>query len=94
MMQRIIDFWKQSYHSDPLAFVLEMTNFFFSVGASVALAITAQHPPMHLIYPFYFIGSISQMVASIRRGQPWVMMVTAWFSGMNVIGWSRAMAWI
>ena len=92
-MQRLIEFLTKSYHSDRLAFYLEMTNFLFSVGASMALAITALHPPMHLIYPFYFVGSISQMIASVRRGQPWVMLVTAWFSGMNVVGWTRAMGW-
>lgn len=74
--------------------MLEMTNFFFSVGASITLAITAQHPPMHLIYPFFFVGSTSQMVASLRRGQPWVMMVTTWFACMNVFGWTRSMGWI
>lgn len=93
-MQRIIDFWKDSYNSDRLAFMLEMANFFFSVGGSIMLAITAQHPPMQVIYPFYFVGSTCQCLASIRRGQAWVMLVTIWFSGMNVIGWMRAMGWI
>lgn len=93
-MQRIVDFWRRSYESDRLAFMLEMANFFFSVGASATLAITARHPPMHIIYPFFFIGSTSQMVASLRRGQPWVMMVTAWFACMNVFGWMRSMGWI
>jgi len=94
MYEKITLFWINAYRSDQLAFWLEMINFFFSVGASISLALTAQHPPMHLIYPFYFVGSTSQVVASIRRGQPWVMLVTMWFSCTNTIGWLRAMGWL
>jgi hypothetical protein len=90
MWQRLKAFFTDSWHSDRLAFCLEMNNFLFSVGASISLAVTAQHPPMAYIYPFYFIGSVSQVTASIRRGQPWIMLVTAWFSCMNVLGWLRA----
>lgn len=94
MYGKLRRFWIDAYQSDRTAFWLEMINFFFSVGASISLATTAQHPPMHLIYPFYFVGSISQMVASMRRGQPWVVLVTMWFSCMNVVGWTRAMGWL
>ena len=94
MWHNIKRFWTDSYHSDKLAFYLEMQNFVFSVGASMMLAMTAQHPNMAAIYPFYFIGSTSQVVASVRRGQPWIMMITAWFACMNIIGWSRAMEFI
>jgi hypothetical protein len=91
MWHKIKDFWIQSYKTDRLSFYLEMQNFFFSVGASITLALTANHPNLAWIYPFYFIGSFSQVIASIRRGQPWIMLVTMWFSCTNVIGWSRAM---
>jgi len=94
MWYKIKKFWADSYHSDRLAFYLEMQNFFFSVGASMMLASTAQHPNMAFIYPFYFVGSASQVVASLRRGQPLIMLVTAWFACMNVIGWTRAMGWL
>jgi hypothetical protein len=94
MWHKIKKFWTDSYHSDRLAFCLEMQNFFFSVGASMMLAATAQHPNMAFIYPFYFVGSTSQVVASFRRGQPWIMLVTTWFACMNCIGWTRAMGWL
>jgi hypothetical protein len=94
MWTKIKKFWADSYHSDRLAFYLEMQNFFFSVGASMMLASTANHPNMAFIYPFYFVGSTSQVVASYRRGQPWIMLVTMWFATMNVIGWTRAMGWL
>ena len=90
MWKKIKKFWADSYHSDKLAFCLEMQNFVFSVGASMTLALTAQHPNMAAIYPFYFIGSASQVIASYRRGQPWIMLVTMWFATMNVTGWCRA----
>mgnify|MGYP006267006439 CR=1 FL=1 len=94
LRDKLVAFWYESYASDRIAFGLEMTNFFFSVGASIALALSAQHPHMAVIYPFYFVGSISQVVASMRRGQPWVMLVTMWFSCMNVLGWLRAMSYL
>jgi len=94
MWYKIKRVWADSYSSDRLAFYLEMQNFFFSVGASIMLASTAHHPNMAFIYPFYFVGSTSQVVASYRRGQPWIMLVTMWFATMNVIGWCRAMGWL
>ena len=41
-MNAIKDFWLSSYHSDKVAFYFELVSFFFIVGASMTMAITAQ----------------------------------------------------
>jgi hypothetical protein len=92
-MQRIKLFWQQSFRSDPLAFWLEMISFVFTVGASAALAITAQNPNMAQIYPAFFVGAVTQCWASYRRGAAWIMMVTGYFAILNVFGFGRSLSW-
>jgi len=38
MKNRIVEFWKSSYHSDKVAFYFELVSFIFTVGASMTLA--------------------------------------------------------
>ena len=86
MVRRSREFWQRSYKSDPVAFVLELVSFVFTVAASTLLATTAADPNMLLVYPGFFVGSVTQCYASYRRGAAWVMMLTAYFSIINVIG--------
>ena len=92
-MQKIVDFWKNIYRSDPVAFVAEMISFMFVVTASLYLALNAKNPNMVLVYPGFFIGSLTQMYASYRRGAAWVMLITAYFSVINIFGFGVALGW-
>ena len=57
------------------------------------LAINAQNPDMTIVYPFFFVGALAQCYAALRRGAAWVMLLTAYFSVINVFGYIVAMGW-
>jgi len=92
-LQKVKDFWLNSYHSDRIAFYFELISFIFTVGASLTLAITARDPNMLYVYPGFFIGSTTQAYAAYRRGAAWVMLLTIYFSFVNVFGYGVAIGW-
>lgn len=92
-MQKIKDFWSQSYTSDKTAFYFELISFVFTVSASLTLAINAKDPNMLIVYPGFFVGSITQCYAAYRRGAAWVMLLTFYFSLVNVFGFGVASNW-
>lgn len=92
-MQKIKNFWLNSYRSDKVAFYFELISFIFTVGASLTLAITARDPNMMYVYPGFFIGSTTQAYAAYRRGAAWVMLLTIYFSCVNVFGFGIAAGW-
>jgi len=92
-LQRIKDFWINSYRSDKTAFAFELISFIFTVGASLTLAITARDPNMMYVYPGFFVGSITQAYAAYRRGAAWVMLLTIYFSCVNIFGFGIAAGW-
>ena len=92
-MQRIKEFWVHSYESDPVAFVFELLSFVVTVIASMMLAINAQNPDMTIVYPFFFVGAVSQCYASLRRRAAWVMLLTGYFAVVNVFGYIVAVGW-
>ena len=92
-MNAIRNFWLNSYHSDKTAFCFELVSFIFTVGASLTLAIHARDPNMLVVYPGFFIGSITQCYAAYRRGAAWVMLLTFYFSLVNVFGFGVASNW-
>lgn len=94
MQNKIIQFWKNSYESDRIAFYFELVSFVFTVSASLTLALTAREPNMMLIYPFFFIGSTTSCYAALRRGAAWVMLLTGYFSFINVFGFAVSAGWI
>lgn len=85
-MNKVAQFWVNSYKSDQIAFSFELVSFIFTVAASLTLALTALDPNMVLVYPLFFIGSTTQCYASMRRGAAWVMLLTGWFVCVNVFG--------
>ena len=93
MIEKIKSFWAESYRSDRTAFVIELVSFVFTVSGSLLLAFTAQHPDMRLVYPLFFVGSVTQCYASVRRGLAWIMMLTGYFACVNVFGFGVAMRW-
>ena len=92
-MQAIKSFWLKSFRSDKIAFGFELVSFVFTVGASLTLALNARDPNMLYVYPGFFLGSVSQCYASFRRGAAWVMMLTGYFSIINVFGFGVAAGW-
>ena len=67
-MDAIRNFWLNSYHSDRTAFYFELVSFIFTVGASLTLAFNARDPNMLIVYPGFFVGSITQCYADIDVG--------------------------
>ena len=92
-MQSVKQFWINSYTSDTTAFTFELISFVFTVGASLMLAINADNPNMLLVYPGFFVGSLTQLYASWRRGAAWIMLLTFYFACINVFGYGVAAQW-
>lgn len=92
-MDTIRNFWLNSFRSDKTAFYFELVSFIFTVGASLTLAFNARDPNMLIVYPGFFIGSITQCYAAYRRGAAWVMLLTFYFSCVNVFGYGIAASW-
>jgi len=86
-------FWLRSYESDRIAFYFELVSFIFTVGASLTLAITASNPDMTIVYPGFFVGATTQCYAAYRRNAAFVMMITGYFSVINVYGFGVASYW-
>lgn len=93
MKQRVLDFWLNSYESDKTAFLFELISFVTTVGASLTLAFTANNPDMTIVYPGFFIGSLTGVYAYYRRGIAWPMLLTAYFACVNVFGFGVAIGW-
>ena len=93
MIGRIRDFWIESFKSDKIAFGFELVSFVFTVAASLTLALNARDTNMLIIYPFFFIGSVTQCYAAVRRGAAWVMLLTGYFAVVNVYGYGVAALW-
>ena len=92
-MQSVKQFWIKSYTSDRIAFLFELISFVFTVGASLTLAVNADNPNMLIVYPGFFIGSLTQLYASWRRGAAWIMLLTFYFACINVFGYGVAAQW-
>lgn len=94
MITKIKNFWQHSYRSDPVAFYFELASFVFTVGASLTLAFTADSPDMRIVYPFFFVGSVTAVYGYYRRKLAWPLTLTAYFAVVNVFGFSVAMGWV
>ena len=92
-LKQIKLFWVNSYHSDKIAFGFELVSFIFTVGASLTLALTARDPNMLIVYPGFFVGSVTQCYAAYRRGAAWVMLLTFSFAIVNIFGYGVAAGW-
>ena len=88
-MNPIVDFWKNSYNTDPLAFYLEMISAIAVIIGSAILTYTVLNPRPDLFIPFYWVGSIAGFFGAYRRMSAWVMVLTAWFIAMNTIALVR-----
>jgi len=92
-MTSIKQFWINSYTTDRVAFLFELISFVFTVGASLTLAVNARDPNMLIVYPAFFVGSLTQLYASYRRGAAWIMLLTFYFACVNIFGYGVAAEW-
>lgn len=92
-MHKVADFWINSYRSDSVAFAFELISFVFTVSASLTLALNADNPNMLIVYPGFFIGSVTQAYAAWRRGAAWILLLTSYFACVNVFGYGVAAGW-
>ena len=92
-MKKIKDFWIESYQSDKIAFMCELTSFVFTVGASTMLAMNADEPDMRMIYPGFFVGSVTAVYGYYRRTLAWPMLLTSYFTVANILGFGVAMGY-
>ena len=89
MYRLIKEFWISSYKSDKTAFWFELVSVAFTICGSCILTFTSPNPIMSIVFPIYWIGSSTMLVAGIRRRQIWLSTLTAWFTAMNTIGLYR-----
>lgn len=92
-MKSIRQFAKDSYQSDPIAFYLELVAFVSTVSASFMLAFTADAPDMRIIYPGFFIGSVTGALGYYRRRILFPLMLTTYFGFVNIFGYGVASGW-
>lgn len=91
--QKVKDFWIRSYTSDRTAFYYETIASICVFVSMTWISVTAQHPPMHLIYPVSFTGALFSIVAFVRRGAGWPLVMTTYFSFLHIFGFGRALGW-
>lgn len=84
-MKKILEFWKESYTSNPTAFWIEMFSAISVMTGSAILTYTVLEPRPDIFVPFYFVGSVTSLVAAVMRKAAWIVVLTGWFSTMNVI---------
>ena len=66
-MQKIKDFWINSYKSIRLHLHLNLSSFIFTVGASMTLALTARDPNMLIVYPILLVAQHNVMLPILQR---------------------------
>jgi len=86
----MINHLKASYRADKLSFFLEFGSFFFLVIAGLSTAILANDPPLAYIYPIYFIGATLQLMFAMRRNLIWLSIMSVYFCGVDILGFTRA----
>ena len=81
-MNKIINFFKQSYANDRLAFYAEIVETTVLIIASAVLSFTILDPATTIFVPLYLVGSILAVFSTYRRGSSAIVLCT-WFTIMN-----------
>ena len=79
---KILNFFKQSYKTDRVAFYAEIVETILLVTASAILSFTITDPATKIFIPLYLAGSILAMFSTYRRGSSAIILCT-WFTIMN-----------
>ena len=85
MINAVTDFWKQSYASNPVASWLEMTSTIATMIGSAILTFTVLDLNPAVFIPFYWVGSVTGMIAAYMRTLVWILILTGWFTVLNSI---------
>ena len=80
--QAMVRYWDQ----DHIAFLFELFGSVFTIAASMVLAATAKSPDMLTVYLLYLVGSSVMCYAYIRRNMIWSVVLTIWFTIINITG--------
>ena len=83
-MNKLVNFFKESYRNDPTATIVEAFETVILVAASATLSFTVLDPATHIFIPLYFVGSICAMFSTWRRKST-AFALCCWFTGMNAI---------
>ena len=86
MYKLLKEFWVNSYKTDFIAFYLELFSVVVTVAGSAVLTFTSPEPIMSIVFPIYWLGSSTLLIAAVRRRQIWLCTLTSWFTIMNTIG--------
>lgn len=93
LWEKVKQFWIRSYTSDKTAFYYETIASICVFISMTWISVTADAPPMHLIYPVSFTGAVFSIVAFIRRQVGWPLVMTSYFACLHIFGFGRAMGW-
>tara|TARA_B100000989_G_scaffold266807_1_gene220531 strand:+ start:175 stop:450 length:276 start_codon:yes stop_codon:yes gene_type:complete len=88
-LEKIKNFWLNSYNSNKVAFYFEMVSAITVIIGSAILTYTVLEPRPDIFIPFYFIGSTTGFVGAYYRNSAWVMVLTFWFTTMNTVALYR-----
>ena len=86
MYSLLKEFWVNSYKTDQEAFWYELLSVSVTIIGSCILTFTSPQPLMHYVFPLYLLGSSTLCYASYRRRQIWIVVLSGWFTIMNIIG--------
>ena len=86
IFQKIKHYWLSSYVQNPLVFWIEMAATISVVIGSFLIAYTVLDLDPITFIPFYLFGSICSLIAAIIRKAVWVIVMTTWFTVMNLAG--------
>lgn len=84
-MNKVINFFKDSYTSSPLAFICEMIEAMFLISASAILSFTILAPNGWYFVPLYLVGSMLGIVSAVIRKAAFVIVLCSWFTIMNIV---------
>jgi len=84
-VNKIKEFFKESYRTSPVAFYAEMIEAALLISASAVLTFTILDPATKIFVPMYLIGSLLGVVSAVIRQAAFVIVLCSWFVMMNTI---------
>lgn len=85
MINKITEFFKNSYKTSPVAFYCEMVEAVLLISASAVLTFTILDPATRIFVPMYLVGSILGIISAVKRRAAFVIVLCTWFTMMNLI---------
>ena len=84
-MDKVLQFFKDSYRLSPFAFYCELIEAIMLIGASAVLTFTVLDPATKIFIPMYLVGSILGVISTWIRRAGFAIVLTIWFVVMNSI---------